>query len=85
MNPMKFCQDQIQNGWLIAIFLAQIDKIFENFVCPDEHLKPHRIFVCDNLHMHLLQSSYEQSFYPLGDTIALAIYLLIIDIKRDHI
>ena len=32
MNPVKFGQDQIQNGWQITIFVAQIDKIFENFV-----------------------------------------------------
>ena len=32
MNPVKFRQDQIQNGQLIAILFAQIDKIFENFV-----------------------------------------------------
>ena len=34
MNPVKFCQDQIQNSFL----LGQIDKIFENFVRPDEYL-----------------------------------------------
>ena len=38
MNPVKYRQDQIQNGWLIAILFAQIDKIFENVVRPDEYL-----------------------------------------------
>ena len=38
---------------------AQIDKIFENFVRPDEYLQHQLIFVSDNLHMHLLQSSQE--------------------------
>ena len=45
MNPVKGRQDQIQNGQLIAILFAQIDKIFENFVRPDEFLPtPMNIF-----------------------------------------
>ena len=39
MNPMKCCQDQIQNGQLIAILFGQIDIIFENFVRPDAYLQ----------------------------------------------
>ena len=39
MNPVKFCQDQIQNGRLIAFLFAQIDKIFENVVRPNEYLQ----------------------------------------------
>ena len=35
MDPVKFRQDQIQNGQLIAIF----DQIFENFVRPNEYLQ----------------------------------------------
>ena len=38
MNPVKFHQDQIQNGRLIAILFAQID-IFENCVSPDAYLQ----------------------------------------------
>ena len=65
---------------LSPFLFAQIDKIFENVVCPDEYLQHQWIFVSDNLHMHLLQSPMnpyylQQSFYPVGDTIALAIYL----------
>ena len=39
MNPVKCRPDQIQNGRLISILFAQIDKIFENFVRPDAYLK----------------------------------------------
>ena len=39
MNHVKFRHDRIQNGRLLAILFAQIDKIFENFVRPDEYLK----------------------------------------------
>ena len=67
----------------LSLFVfAQIDKIFENVVSPDEYLQHQWIFVSDNLHMHLLQSpmnpyNLQQSFYPVRNTIALAIYLLI--------
>ena len=52
MNPVKWRQDQIQNSRLIAILFAQIDKILENFVRPDEDLQHQWIFVSDALHMH---------------------------------
>ena len=41
---------------LLPFLFSQIDKIFENVVCPDEDLQHQFIFVSDNLHMHLLQS-----------------------------
>ena len=59
MNPVKFRQDKIQNGRLIAIFFAQIAKIFENFVLLDDYLQHQWIIVSDTLHMHLLQTSHE--------------------------
>ena len=77
MNPVMF-QDQIQNGRLIAIFVCSNWFFFEN-VRPDEYLPTPMNNFSDNLHMHLLQSSHEslqQSFHLVGDTIALAIYLL---------
>ena len=39
MNPVKCCQDQIQNGDLSPFLFAQIDKIFENVVGPDEYIQ----------------------------------------------
>ena len=42
-----------------SFLLAQIDKLFENFVRPDEYLQHQWIFVSDNLHMHWLQCSHE--------------------------
>ena len=53
MNPVKFCQDQIQNGWLIVIFVASNWQNIWKFVCPTWM----NIFP-DNLHMHLLQCCY---------------------------
>ena len=50
MHPAKFRRDQIQNGRLIAILFAQIGKIFENVVRPDEYIQ-HQ-FLPDTLHMH---------------------------------
>ena len=41
------------------IFVGSNWQIFENFVSPDEYLHHQCIFVSDNLHMHLLQSSFE--------------------------
>ena len=38
MNHIKWHEDLIPNGCLFAILFAQIDKIFENFVRPDEYL-----------------------------------------------
>ena len=38
INPVQCRQDQIQNGRLIAILFAEIDKIFENVVRPDKYL-----------------------------------------------
>ena len=35
-------------AYLSPFLLAQIDKIFENFVIPDEYLQHHWIFVSDN-------------------------------------
>ena len=45
----------------MKILFAQIDKIFDNFVGPDEYLQHQWMFVSDNEHMHLLQSSHESS------------------------
>ena len=44
---------------LSPFLLAQIDKIFENCARPDEYLQHQWIFVSDNLHMDLLQSSHD--------------------------
>ena len=37
---------------LLPFLFAQIDKIFENFVRPDEYLKHQWSFLPDTLHMH---------------------------------
>ena len=52
MNPVKWRQDQIQNGQLIAILFAQIDKIFKKIVRPDAYLQHQWIFFSNTLHMH---------------------------------
>ena len=52
MNSVKFRQDQIKIANLSSFLFAQIHKIFENFVRPDEYLQHQRIFVSDTLHMH---------------------------------
>ena len=48
MNPVKFRQDQIQNGRLIAILFAQIDIIFENIwkFCPSGWISPTPMNIC---------------------------------------
>ena len=53
-NPVKFKMVDFS-----SFLFAQIYKIFENFVRLDEYLQHQWIFVFDNLHMHLLQSSHE--------------------------
>ena len=42
-----------------SFLFGQIEKKIKNFVRPDEYLQHQWIFVSDNLHMHLLQSSHE--------------------------
>ena len=54
-----------------SFLFAQIDKIFENCVRPDEYLQHQWIFVSNNLHMHLLQPpmnpyNLQQSFTRWG-------------------
>ena len=66
-----------------SFLFAQIDKIFENFVRPDEYLQ-HQcililfpiIYTCIYFNPPMNPLNLEQSFYPVGVTIALAIYLL---------
>ena len=51
---IKFIMDDLS-----PFLFAQIDKIFENVVRPNEYLQHKWIFVSDNLHTHLPQSSHE--------------------------
>ena len=55
----SFVRIKLKMADLSPFLLSQIDKIFENFVRPDEYIQHQWIFVSDNLHMHLLQSSHE--------------------------
>ena len=78
-NPVKFRHDWIQNGVLISIFFAQIDNIFESFwkFCLSGwiSLRPMNIFW--GYFTHTFPTiTYNKIFYPVGDTITLAIYLL---------
>ena len=50
---------QFKMADLSQFLFAQIDKLFENFVRPDEYLQHQWIFFSDTLHMHVLQSSHE--------------------------
>ena len=59
MNLVKFCQDQNKMVDFFSFLFAQIDKIFENFVRPDDYLQHQWILVSDTLHMDLLQSSHQ--------------------------
>ena len=66
---------------LSSFLFAQIDKIFENFVRPDEYSNTNEylcpmIYTCINYNPPMNPDNLQQSFYPVGDTIALAIYLL---------
>ena len=58
----------------------QIDKIFENKFRPDEYLHTNKylfpvINTCFYYNPHMNPYNLHQGFYPVGDTIALAIYL----------
>ena len=44
---------------ILPFLFAQIAKIFENFVRPDEYILQQCIFVSDSLHMHQLHSPHE--------------------------
>ena len=54
---------------LLPFLFAQIDKIFENVVRPDEYLQHQWIFFSDVLHMHLLQPSHESCEVSSGSNL----------------
>ena len=84
MNPVKFPQDQIKNGWLNAIFVCSNWQNTWKF-CPSGWISPTPMNICFRYFTHALTTilpciliTTNKVFYPVGDTIALAIYLLYI-------
>ena len=53
MNPVKFCQDQIQNGWLIAIFVCSNWQNIWKF-CPSWWKSPTPMNICFRYLTHAL-------------------------------
>ena len=84
MNPVKFPQDQISNGWLNEVNAIFVCSNWQNTwkFCLSGWISPIPMNICFRYFKHALTTIFpcilitiNKVFYPVGDTIALAIYL----------
>ena len=72
MNPVKFCLDQIQNGWLNTIFVCSNCQNIWKF-CPSGWISPTTMNICFRYFTHALTTmligiliTTNKVFYPVG-------------------
>ena len=77
----SFVRIKLKRADLFPFLFAQTNKKIENVVCPDENLQHTNEYLFPIIYIGIYYNppmnpyNLQQSFYPVGDTIALAIYL----------